>query len=802
VVSEATTPEAIRDLARLKLKDLDIDGAEKLLRECLLVVPNDGDALVAVAEIQVRRGDPKAVTTFIQAAHMYLQRERARDALDVLDSARAMGGVDSGLAAMRGDALRLDGQLEAAVEEYNRALEEQPGDPWILGGRGAALGEIGRLREAQLDLDRAARLAPTSPHLKVAAAEIALQLQDARGARKYALAATTVEPSLPEAYTVLAAAESRTGALDVALHAARTALRLRPPGPDLLRLAASLERAVGSPAVAVDLLRQLVDQPEATPEDQLKLVEVLVNEQRWDEAIEFARAAAERWPDTAVVHTCYGQLLLRAGHPESAAEVLRIAAAEHPGDAATHLQLGLSLAAIGDHGAAVASLAVGLDIDPDSSDMWAAQAEILAQAGQLPEAVEAARKTLGIDPENLETLLFLARETNDLGEARTLVFQALERHPGDRRLRLMGAWLDVRSGSYEQALQRFGEILEGGPDIDAFVGRTNALRWLGRVDDAVASALEAVAIGDSVKALRSLGLAQLDAGDLTGAVETLARASEKCPADARTAADLGVALAAVDRTDEALIRLDSAVAGSRHDMWPLSQLARLLCHVGHYAGAAKLARRGLESDADDANLWGTLGWALLEADSPDIGTAEAAYAEAVKRRPSDARLLSGLADARHLLGETEKAGADYATALELAQQPDQTLPDPLPVVGWCCFRLGDLPTAAHAFLEALSRDRRPGAEAFDLALVMLCQGRQRRGLATYRDALENLEKRNALLRRGFLAVALNDLRYARADFPELNASSAADEVQELLEAARNALKPLPELAILTQLAAN
>ena len=84
--------------------------------------------------------------TFSQAAYTYIERGRAWEALrtlDRLDGAVADYPEPTGL---RAEALRLDGQFEAAVTEYDRALAAEPDDPWLLGGRGVALAGLRRPR--------------------------------------------------------------------------------------------------------------------------------------------------------------------------------------------------------------------------------------------------------------------------------------------------------------------------------------------------------------------------------------------------------------------------------------------------------------------------------------------------------------------------------------------------------------------------------------------------------------------------------------------------------------------------------
>ncbi|MBN2560705.1 MAG: tetratricopeptide repeat protein [Phycisphaerae bacterium] len=77
-------------------------------------------------------------------------------------------------------------------------------------------------------------------------------------------------------------------------------------------------------------------------------------------------------------------------------------------------------------------------------------------------------------------------------------------------------------------------------------------------------------------------------------------------------------------------------------------------------------RRGLLLNPDDVGLLGVVGKALLQQQK--IAEAQQVLAAAVRQHPADADLLSALADAKQMAGDTDEACALYKRALELAPE--------------------------------------------------------------------------------------------------------------------------------------
>ncbi len=84
----------------------------------------------------------------------------AAQALELLAQAREMAPQDPAIAAETGRILLSEGQPDAALTEFGRALALAPRDPRYLNNRGVALEELGQTEAARADFERALRIDP------------------------------------------------------------------------------------------------------------------------------------------------------------------------------------------------------------------------------------------------------------------------------------------------------------------------------------------------------------------------------------------------------------------------------------------------------------------------------------------------------------------------------------------------------------------------------------------------------------------------------------------------------------------
>ncbi len=161
-----------------------------------------------------------------------------------------------------------------------------------------------------------------------------------------------------------------------------------------------------------------------------------------------------------------------------------------------------------------------------------------------------------------------------------------------------------------------------GRDIDALVGMAQALRQLGRGDEAADAAGRALVMApDNIDALLESARAQIARGQGFYAIAPAQRAATLAPRDWRPAALLGVAMEQAQRDDEALTWHQRALALAPNEPSAISNLAMYHASHGSLPKAEQMLRVAAASPGADARVRQNL--ALVIGLQGRIGEAEA-----------------------------------------------------------------------------------------------------------------------------------------------------------------------------------
>ena len=331
-----------------------------------------------------------------------------------------------------GIALGENGELEPAVDAFERALRERPTYPDAHCNLGLALRRLGRLPEALQALQRAVVIDAGSAraHVELGKAYLAQQQPDA--ALPCFAAALEIDPASPAARNSLGIAFQALGRLDEAIGQFRLAQAAAPGDPDphnneglVLRLQGRLQEAEAAFRRAVEL--DLTDPIAAN-----NLGSALQALGRLDAAAECLRAVAAAYPEFADAHANLGAVLRQQGLLDAAAaafstaltlsprsievlnglgtvrqaqgrgaeaiELLERARAESPAHFDTLTNLGLALLTEGRVAPALECLARAVELQPDAARAANNLASAYRLQGDLTRAVEWYRRAVALDP--------------------------------------------------------------------------------------------------------------------------------------------------------------------------------------------------------------------------------------------------------------------------------------------------------------------------------------------------------------------------------------------------------------------
>jgi tetratricopeptide (TPR) repeat protein len=294
------------------------------------------------------------------------------------------------------------------------------------------------------------------------------------------------------------------------------ALNLEPDYAPALRGQADLAGDTNDPASAIHYLELLVNLPDATPDDHAHMADALVAAGRKREALDHLELAVTRQPDSALLVSKTGLLLLDTGSTEDALPWLRRA---------------------------------------------------VAMGGV---STKAAHRALG-------RVLFDSNRTVEAAETLELFDQ---RYPGDFKTNMLLAYIHFNNGDYEDALPRYRVAVETNPgSIDARVGLARTLEQLGRTDNAIRVYDEAIEIRGLVREMEPVILAQADLlnqrGKYRRALDLLDETRNAFPETPGLACARGMALAGEGRYDEAITAFGRASTDSMWSEFANQQIHRI-----------------------------------------------------------------------------------------------------------------------------------------------------------------------------------------------------------------------------------
>ncbi len=256
------------------------------------------------------------------------------------------------------------GQLDAALEHYDRALSLRPGYAEVQNNRGNALNRMGKRDEAIVSFKAALK---ASPAYAEAHNNLGSALQDA-GQLDEAISSYTealiLKPNYAEAHNNLGNALTDKGKFDEAMASFSRAMQSNPGLPQAYNNTGNVLRAMG----------------------------------RYDEATQNFRKAIQIWPDYAQAYSGLGNALNDQGLHREAVNHLRNSLRLQSGSAATHNDLGNALSDLGRHEESMASYHDALEIDPHFAEVYYNIGNAFSEYGNQEEAVAAYSEAVRLKP--------------------------------------------------------------------------------------------------------------------------------------------------------------------------------------------------------------------------------------------------------------------------------------------------------------------------------------------------------------------------------------------------------------------
>ncbi len=365
--------------------------------------------------------------------------------------------------------------LDAAITQYQTALDLQPGNPAAQLALGQCLLAENRYEEAIAAFREYSKSNPkdaNSFHLQTVAYQSLQQWPQASDA---AVQAVRLDPENLEwrrlAATLLAQAHRYPAAL-VQLQAAE---RLDPKNPEIHAQLIFLYRQTGQPdrakqeRIAYDKLqKQLAVKGEAS--DIRHQADATLAEGSAAAAYEQYRHAISLDPNSADAHFSLAMSLDHLGDHADARRELERALELNPRLAPAHNQLGLLEFADGHRDAAEAQFKAAIDADPKFAEARNNLGVLYIQQGNVGEAIVMLEEAVEAQPTYASAFVNLANALigiNKLDDAEKQLHTALQNSPHDGALYIALGNLDTKRNRPDTALADYRQAVQYSPDSPA-----------------------------------------------------------------------------------------------------------------------------------------------------------------------------------------------------------------------------------------------------------------------------------------------------------------------------------------------
>lgn len=232
VVTNPEKPEPHYHLGRAFLKLGRLHEAERELRTVISLAPRHTEARVQLAQLQLRLKEPR------------------EEALAQLEQALQERPEDYAALVLSGNLLAANGQVQLALERYNKAIAADRRDPWAYVQKGLLLESLGDVEGAEAAYREAVSVDPAHGLGNLRLGAFLLRSQRVEEASRYLQRALVAEPREPEAHLQMARLSLEyPDRIPQAMSHLRNALSLAPDHPnrgEILGLIQSLEEVIQS----------------------------------------------------------------------------------------------------------------------------------------------------------------------------------------------------------------------------------------------------------------------------------------------------------------------------------------------------------------------------------------------------------------------------------------------------------------------------------------------------------------------------------------------------------------------------
>ena len=289
-----------------------------------------------------------------------------------------------------------------------------------------------------------------------------------------------------------------------------------------------------------------------------------VEEQDYDQALETYQQAATLDRQNSQIFSGIGYVQTLRKDYDAAVAAYKQAIALAPNEPKLYYALGYSLGNAGENLAAAKAYEKAIELEPDNIQNHLGLGVVLLREREYDRAIEAYYRVLALAPDNEQAYKIVSSiliEQQRYPEASKLLQTAIKRYPQLVELQLYLANVLFDQGNIAASLQALEVAKQTDPQNHLIYLRAGDIRYQkGNLDTALTEYQQALRLrADSAPALEGKGKIYLAKQDYFKAIIAFRRLTEIAPNNPSGYQNLGVALKARNRKQEAIAALNQAL---------------------------------------------------------------------------------------------------------------------------------------------------------------------------------------------------------------------------------------------------
>ena len=677
----ARNPEfaaATRDLAKLYLATGRADAARKVYSDLLSKKPDDGSALLGLADIAItekkwseaidyinraRTAAPNDPAAGVKLVNVYEMRQDWSNARTVAGELVAQFPRDVNVQIAQATAFLGSGDTTSAISSYKRAFEMAPNSIPILSGYVSLLTSAKEFREARTVLQQAVTRDPRNAPLKADLIRLEAEIDGLDAALAKARAFTKDDPENGIYDLVSVELYEKAGRPQDAVALLETAVAARPSADSLTTALSRLYTSVGDLTKAETVLtRRLAADPKSLTV-RSALARLYQTTGRIDDAKKSYEVLLSQSPTDVAALLGLAEIAVVQKKFTEATDYITRARTAAPNDPAPGLLLVNMYGLQQDWKQAASAAAELVSQFPTNVDVLDARGRVQIAARDTDGALSTYKRALELAPASkpvLSRYASLLKEAKNFQEERTVLQAALERDPKNTSLKGELIRVEADIGGLEAGLAKARRFANDDPGNSIYdIVSAELYENAGRKSEAIALADQVAATQPTDDNL-TLALFRLytRADDPTKAEGVLNARLKADPKDFAIRSVLAGFYLEQKKYDPAVAEYMRLVTERPADPSALNNLAWLYQQQGNLPKARELAERAIAAAPAAAQIDDTLGWILLAQGETDKAMARLSAANSAAPRNPDIQY--------HLAVALQRAGrpADAQAMLE------------------------------------------------------------------------------------------------------------------------------------------